>query len=44
MTGSDATDTTVYLTEEPSEEYVQYLRETSEIKAIIWPEGCVALP
>lgn len=35
---------TVYLIEEPTEEYVQYLREESSVKLILWPEGCVALP
>ncbi|MFE6222959.1 hypothetical protein [Streptomyces sp. NPDC057854] len=35
---------TVYLTEEPAEEYVQYLRDESSIKVIIWPGGAVALP
>ncbi|GHG10273.1 hypothetical protein [Streptomyces hydrogenans] len=39
------TDTdTVYLDEEPSEDYVQYLRDESDIKVVIWPGGAVALP
>lgn len=37
-------ETVVWLTREPTEEYIQWVREEGEIKLILWPGGAVALP
>lgn len=36
-------ETAIFLAARPSEEYIEYVRENSEIKAIIWPEGVETL-
>ncbi|MFF5973673.1 hypothetical protein ACFY7C_19310 [Streptomyces sp. NPDC012769] len=41
---ADTGATTLHLLKEPSEEFVEWVRDNSSIKAIIWPGGALALP